>query len=94
MPILRLKGKLAKRAMEGKMGKGFPQDISERAKARLEALDAAENMEQIRALRGYHPMTKDRKGQHAIVIGGAWRICFYWVRGKGADSVEIVDYHP
>ena len=34
----------------------------------------------------------NRKGQHSIRINDQWRICFAWTE-KGAENVEIVDYH-
>jgi plasmid maintenance system killer protein len=34
----------------------------------------------------------ERKGQHSIRINAQWRICFVW-RDRGAENVEIVDYH-
>lgn len=33
-----------------------------------------------------------RAGQYSIRINDQWRICFKW-DGKGANNVEIVDYH-
>ena len=40
----------------------------------------------LEALRG------DRKGQHSLRINDQWRLCFVWT-SKGAEGVEIVDYH-
>ena len=34
----------------------------------------------------------DRAGQHSIRINDQYRICFVWT-DKGADQVEIADYH-
>jgi proteic killer suppression protein len=34
----------------------------------------------------------DRAGQWSIRINDQWRICFEWT-DKGAEHVEIVDYH-
>jgi toxin HigB-1 len=72
----------------------FPHDIQQRAFMRLNAIDAAVNLEDLRlppsnrleALKG------DRKGQHSIRINDQWRICFVWRDGH-AKQVEIVDYH-
>lgn len=71
----------------------FPPDIQQRAFMRLNALDAAVNLEDLRlppsnrleALKG------DRKGQHSLRINDQWRICFVWRKGH-AEHVEIVDY--
>ena len=72
----------------------FPHDIQQRAFMRLNAIDAAVKLEDLRlppsnqleALKG------DRKGQHSIRINDQWRICFIWRDGH-AEQVEIVDYH-
>jgi proteic killer suppression protein len=71
-----------------------PHDIQQRAFMRLNAIDAAVRLEDLRlppsnqleALKG------DRKGQHSIRINDQWRICFVWRSGH-AEQVEIVDYH-
>jgi len=72
----------------------FPRDIQQRAFMKLNAIDAAVSLEDLRlppsnrleALKG------DRKGQHSIRVNDKWRICFQW-QGNDAFAVEIVDYH-
>ena len=72
----------------------LPRNIQDRAFMKLNAIDAAVQLEDLRlppsnrleALRGA------RKGQHSIRINDRWRICFQWRRGN-AEQVEIVDYH-
>lgn len=72
----------------------FPRDIQQRAFTKLNAIDAAVKLEDLRlppsnrleALKG------DRRGQHSIRINDQWRICFVWKEGH-AERVEIVDYH-
>ena len=72
----------------------FPRSIQDRAFMKLNAIDAAGSLEDLRlppsnrleALKG------DRKGQHSIRINSQWRICFVW-RAGDAEAVEIVDYH-
>jgi proteic killer suppression protein len=72
----------------------FSQEIQDRAFMRLNAIDAAVQLQDLRlppsnrleALRG------ERKGQWAIRINDQWRICFEWRKGN-AEQVEIVDYH-
>lgn len=74
--------------------KRFPREIQQRAFMRLNAIDAAVRLEDLRfppsnrleALKG------DRKGEHSIRINDQWRICFLWRDGH-AERVEIVDYH-
>ena len=72
----------------------FPRDIQQRAFMKLNAIDAAVSLEDLRlppsnrleALKG------DRKGQHSIRVNDQWRICFVWHAGD-AEQVEIADYH-
>ncbi|TMA55782.1 MAG: type II toxin-antitoxin system RelE/ParE family toxin [Deltaproteobacteria bacterium] len=72
----------------------FPRDIQQRAFMKLNAIDAAVSLEDLRlppsnrleALKG------DRKGQHSIRVNDQWRICFVW-RAGDAEQVEIADYH-
>lgn len=74
--------------------KRFPREIQQRAFMRLNAIDAAVRLEDLRlppsnrleALRG------NRKGEHSVRINAQWRICFLWRDGH-AERVEIVDYH-
>ncbi len=72
----------------------FQRDLHERAFMKLNAIDAAVNLEDLRqppsnrleALKG------NRKGKYSIRINDRWRICFEWRNGN-AEQVEIVDYH-
>jgi proteic killer suppression protein len=63
---------------------------------RLEVLDAAMNVNELKALRSnrLEVLKGDRAGQCSIRINSQWRICFEWPRGAaGPANVEIVDYH-
>ena len=72
----------------------FSGDIQARAFMKLNAIDAAIEIQDLRfppsnrleALKG------DRKGQWSIRINSQWRICFIWLDGH-AEDVEIDDYH-
>src|SRR3984893_13056017 len=72
----------------------FPRDIQQRAFMKLNAIDAATRLQDLRlppsnrleALKG------NRKGQHSIRINDQWRICFVW-QGGDAHQGEIVHYH-
>jgi len=72
----------------------LPIQIQKRSRAKLVAIDAAVQLDDLRippanrleALRG------NRKGQHSIRINNQWRICFIWRAGE-AWNVEITDYH-
>ena len=63
---------------------------------RLEIFDAAERLEDLRALPSnrLEALSGDRDGQFSIRINLQWRICFEWPPGApGPSNVEIVDYH-
>ena len=78
----------------GGVPRGMARDLASAARRKLTALDASEQLDDLRlppenrleALRG------DRAGQYSIRINGQWRVVFIW-RDDGAHAVEIVDYH-
>ena len=70
--------------------------FARQASKRLEILDAATGLDDLRALRSnrLEALKGDRIGQFSIRINAQWRICFRWQRGEGGpQNVEIVDYH-
>ncbi len=72
----------------------LPQQIQRRAKAKLQALDAAMRLDDLRIPPGnrLEALKSDRAGQHSIRINDQWRICFVWREGEVWD-VEVADYH-
>ena len=70
------------------------RNIERVARRKLEMLDAATTLGDLRALPGnrLEELVGDRKGQHSIRINDQFRICFVW-RAGNAEQVEIVDYH-
>ncbi len=72
----------------------LPHDIQHRARIKLEVLDAAEVIDDLRIPPSNHleRLFGDREGQHSIRINRQWRICFKWREGD-VYEVEIVDYH-
>ena len=72
----------------------LPQQIQRRAKAKLQALDAAMRLDDLRIPPGnrLEALKGDRVGQHSIRINDQWRICFAWREGEAWD-VEVADYH-
>lgn len=72
----------------------FPRDIQPRAFMKLNAIDAAVKLLDLRLPRSnrLEALKGDRQGQHSIRINDQWRICFAW-RDGNAEDVEIVDYH-
>ena len=72
------------------------QGFERQAWKRLEILDAATSLDDLRALPSnrLEVLRGDRKGQYSIRINAQWRICFAWPTGAvGPSAVEIVDYH-
>ena len=72
----------------------FSPNIQRKARIKLEMLDAAEALQDLRVppSNRLEKPTGDRQGQHSIRINDQWRICFVWQDGD-AYRVEIVDYH-
>ena len=74
--------------------RGLPTQIQKRARAKILAVDAASQLDDLRIPTGnrLEALRGDRKGQHSIRVNDQWRICFAWRDGVAWD-VEIVDYH-
>ena len=72
----------------------LPPNIQRRARIKLEVLDAAEALQDLRIPPSNHleQLGGDRKGQHSIRINKQWRVCFEWEDGN-AYKVEVTDYH-
>jgi proteic killer suppression protein len=70
------------------------RDIAGTARRKLEMLNAAKSLAELRVPPGNRlaALKGDRQGQYSIRINDRWRICFVW-RGGDAYDVEIVDYH-
>lgn len=71
-----------------------PPELQSTAKRKLDMLNAADRLEDLRVPPGNHleKLHGDREGQHSIKINDQWRICFYWIDSK-AYGVEFTDYH-
>lgn len=72
----------------------FPADLASRAARKLEYVDLATTLDDLRVPPGnrLHALKDDRKGQYAIAINDQWRVCFRFVDGDAFD-VEVCDYH-
>jgi proteic killer suppression protein len=82
------------RIWQRRHSKKLPGAIQERALHKLQLLDAAVRLDNLRVPPGLRleALKGDRKGQHSIRVDRQWRICFTWIDGNPHD-VEIVDYH-
>ncbi len=74
--------------------KTLPQKLWDQAGKKLDALDSAELLEDLRLPPGnrLEALKGERRGQHSIRINDQYRICFTWTEA-GPERVEIVDYH-
>lgn len=86
--------KETKRVFGREFSKKLPSDIQQIARRKLEVLDAADNINDLRVQPSNHleKLKGDRSEMYSIRINDQWRICFEW-RGEDAYEVEIVDYH-
>ena len=74
--------------------KGISKGLAKAARRKMQILDAAENINDLRVPPGnrLEKLQPPREGQHSIRVNDQYRICFSWKDG-GADDVELVDYH-
>jgi toxin HigB-1 len=74
--------------------RGWPPDVVRRAVRKLEYVDLAICLDDLRTPPGnrLHSLKADRRGRHAIAVNDQWRVCFRFVDGD-ADDVEVCDYH-
>ena len=86
--------KRTKELYETGKAKRFPADVAKRAARKLEYVDLASTLDDLRTPPGnrLHALEGDRKGQHSISINDQWRICFRFEDGDAYD-VEVCAYH-
>jgi proteic killer suppression protein len=75
-------------------GKRFPAELVRVTKRKLEMLQAAAQLEDLKFPPGnnLHALEAARLGQHAIRVNDQFRICFVWT-DAGPKDVEFTDYH-
>lgn len=76
------------------MARGFPADVARRAVRKLEYVDLATRLDDLKTPPGnrLHALRGDRQSQHSIAVNDQWRVCFRFVDGDAYD-VEVCDYH-
>jgi toxin HigB-1 len=78
----------------GKVIRRLPPEIRSAAVWKLDMLNAARELRDLRAPPGnrLEALRGNRKGKHSMRVNEQWRLVFRWESGD-ADDVEIVDYH-
>ena len=86
--------KETERIWQGLRSRRLPPDIQEAALRKLQLVEAAAEVTDLRVPPGnsLEALKRERKGQWSIRINSKWRICFKWRDGH-AEDVEICDYH-
>ncbi len=87
--------KATERFANGQFGKAFA-GIARQAQAKLDALEVANSVNALAAVRGHRLelLKGDREGQYSIRINDQWRLCFEWpLEEEKPFNIEIVDYH-
>jgi toxin HigB-1 len=79
--------------VQGK-SKRFPPGITRRALRKLEYLDLATGLDDLKVppSNRLHELERERSGQFSISVNDQWRICFRFADGDAFD-VELTDYH-
>jgi toxin HigB-1 len=92
--IRSFKDELTRAAFEGEVRKGFPADLLQVTRRKLNYLHAAASLQDLRVPPGnmLEALKGDRAGQHSIRVNDQFRICFVWTP-EGPEHVEFVDYH-
>jgi proteic killer suppression protein len=89
--IRSFKNDLTKAAFEVEALKGFPADLLKVTRRKLNYLDAATSLQDLRSPPG-NRLEGDRAGQYSISVNDQFPICFAWTP-EGATEVEFTDYH-
>jgi proteic killer suppression protein len=96
--ILSFKDKTTEAIFNGSIKKGerkrIPESITSIAARKLDLLDSAKSLEDLRIPSGNRlkALVKVKKGSFSIRINDQYRICFRW-SAKGPYDVELVVYH-
>ncbi|MBW4641428.1 MAG: type II toxin-antitoxin system RelE/ParE family toxin [Goleter apudmare HA4340-LM2] len=91
--IQTFKNKALENLFRKNFNKGIPANLEKKIRIRLEVIDSALIVEDIK-LPGYdlHELKGDRKGTWSIKVSGNWRITFNFEDGHAYD-VNLEDYH-
>jgi proteic killer suppression protein len=72
----------------------FPSDVIEAALVKLDSLNGAASMLDLRSPPGnrLEALKGDMKGLHSVRVNAQWRLVFRW-QGNDAYDVRLTDYH-
>lgn len=92
--IKSFKDRETERLWKGRKSKAVPEQLREKAVAKLLSVDIATNVEELRVPPGnrLHKLGGNREGQWSISINKQFRVCFMFEDGDAHD-VEVSDYH-
>jgi toxin HigB-1 len=91
--IQTFKNKALERLLREGHAKGIPKDLEKKIRLRLEVIDSATVIDDIR-IPGYglHELKGDRKETCSIKVSGNWQITFKF-RDNDAYDLDLEDYH-
>ncbi len=77
-----------------KARRACPQNLWRVTRRKLDQINQAADLEDLRVPPGnrLEPPAGAREGQHSVRINDQYRVCFRWTE-RGAEEVEVVDYH-
>ena len=78
----------------GKPARKFPRDITRAAVRKLDALNAAVELRDLRSPPGnrLETLRGDLAGCYSVRVNDQWRVVFRWLDGDAHD-VRVIDYH-
>ncbi|MCZ8248103.1 MULTISPECIES: type II toxin-antitoxin system RelE/ParE family toxin [unclassified Microcystis] len=91
--IQTFRNKALERLLKEGNAKGIPKDLEKRIRRRLEVIDSATAIDDLR-IPGYdlHQLKGDRRETWSIKVSGNWRITFTF-RNNDAWDLNLEDYH-
>ena len=94
MAIKSFKDKETAAAYSGLPVKSLPPDMRKRVLAKLQQLDVALNLDDLRVPPGnrLEALVGERQGQHSFRVNKQWRLCFHWTQA-GPEDVEISKHY-
>lgn len=72
----------------------FPTDIVDTALRKMDALNAAAKLDDLKAPPGnrLEALKGNLQGFHSIRVNDQWRLVFRWAEGK-VEDIRLTDYH-